>query len=57
MKVGIIEFDKDWFTFCFDPSEHYYESSGNKEDEEEEDSGDDKGIMPQNSEPSIFVFI
>lgn len=37
IKLGIIEFDEDWFPFTFDPSQDYYE----KDDESIEDEGEE----------------
>lgn len=36
MSVGIIEFDEDWFPFCFDSPSNPYESE--EDDEEDEES-------------------
>lgn len=44
LKVGIIEFDEDWFPFRFDPSEDYYESNDVRKDEFNEDSDNDEEI-------------
>ncbi|CAH1431072.1 unnamed protein product [Lactuca virosa] len=56
IKVGLIEFDEDWFPFRFDSSEDYYESNDVSEDKLNGDEEDDEGISDTwmaNEEPEI----
>lgn len=44
LKLGVIEFDEDWFPFKFDTSAEYYETE-NDGDEEEEEEDDNEGVF------------
>ncbi|CAH1445526.1 unnamed protein product [Lactuca virosa] len=44
IKLGIIEFDEDWFPFKFDPSEDYYEKGDDEVGEYDEEDDEDEGI-------------
>ncbi|CAI9265576.1 unnamed protein product [Lactuca saligna] len=45
IKLGIIEFDEDWFPFKFDHSEDYYEKDDLSEvDETDEENEDEEGV-------------
>ncbi|CAI9294135.1 unnamed protein product [Lactuca saligna] len=41
LKIGIIEFDEDWFPFRFDKSEDYYETQ-DEDDEEDNEYGNEE---------------
>ncbi|CAH1432198.1 unnamed protein product [Lactuca virosa] len=56
IKLGIIEFDEDWFPFKFDPNEDYYEKEepsevgGTDEEDDDEDGVSDTWMQEDNGE-------